>query len=564
VGIPHFSSCQGHLDFSGIQEACKSMKNDFRIAINQICNERQLSKEVVIQAIEAALVSAYKKNFDGVQEITVRIDPDTGKARVFAIREIVEEVKDPRADISLADARKIDAMAGLGGKIEQEMTPRDFGRIAAQTAKQVILQRIREAERDALYSQYIDRESEIINGSVRNIDDHGNVVLTLGKAEAYLQTSEQIPGENYRVGQRLRTYVVEVQKTSRGPQILVSRTHRQFLRRLLELEVPEIFSGTVEIKTIAREPGSRSKVAVAAMQEGIDPVGSCVGVRGVRIQNVVNELNGEKIDIVCWNADAGVFVTNALSPAKVAEVRIDELAKTAVVVVPDRQLSLAIGKEGQNARLAAKLTGWRIDIKSTSEAEVEAQRRAEEASVAAALEAEKAAARERARQLLEEAEALIRQEEQKMAAPVESAVAQETAEEVETAVIEEQVAAPTAELEAIEMQPIELAEAAPTELAAPVDVAAPADLAAIEPAAIEAQPATSESATGEATETTTDEVVSEEEVPEGDYDDRKRKSKEQKRQRGRELVFDETSGTVVAHRKHRPSRRRNDWGPDDF
>ena len=518
------------------------MKNDFRIAINQICNERQLPKEVVIQAIEVALVSAYKKNFGGPQEIIVRIDPDTGRARVFAIRDVVEEVKEPRAEISVDDARKVDAMASLGSKIEQEMTPRDFGRIAAQTAKQVILQRIREAERDALYSQYIDRESEIINGTVRNIDEHGNVVLTLGKAEALLQTNEQIPGESYRVGQRLRTYVVEVQKTSRGPQIMVSRSHRQFLRRLLELEVPEIFNGTVEIKALAREPGSRSKVAVAATQEGIDPVGSCVGVRGVRIQNVVNELNGEKIDVVCWSADTGAFVTNALSPAKVAEVRIEEATKTAVVIVPDKQLSLAIGKEGQNARLAAKLTSWRIDIKSTSEAEVEAQRRAEEASVIAAQEAEKAAARERARKLLEEAEALIRQEELKTVEPEKAA---------------EPGAATIVVAEAVEPAAV----AAAPEVTVEESAAAPA---------IEAEAQTGEPQAVELVETATPtegaETIDEEtaeELPEEDYDDKKRKSKEAKR-RGRELVLDEESGQVVARRKYRPSRRHNDWGGDDF
>ena len=387
------------------------MKNDFRLAINQICNQRQLPKEVVIEAIEVALASAYKKNFGSNQEIDVKIDPDTGKARVFILRRIVDEVTDPLTEISLVEARKVEAMAEIDGVVSEETTPRDFGRIAAQTAKQVILQRIREAERDITYGQYIDRAGEIISGSVRNIDDRGNVIISLGKAEAILQRSERIRSEHYQHGQRLRTYVVEVEKTSRGPQIMVSRTHRQFLKRLLELEVPEIFNGTVEIKAIAREPGSRSKVAVAATEEGIDPVGSCVGVRGVRIQNVVTELSGEKIDIVCWDPDPGVFVANALSPSRVADVLIDEESNTAMVVVPDNQLSLAIGKEGQNARLAAKLTGRRIDIKSVSEAAVEAERRAEAEAAAAAETARLKAAREEALALIEQAESLIAEEE---------------------------------------------------------------------------------------------------------------------------------------------------------
>jgi N utilization substance protein A len=367
------------------------MKNDFIIAINQVCTERQLSKEVVLEAVEAALISAYKRNFGSAQDIIARIDPESGEAQVYAEKEVVEEIQDQKAEILLAEAQEIDPDAEVGQKILLESTPRDFGRIAAQTAKQVILQRIREAEREALYTSYAEREEELINGTLQSVDYlSGAVTLNLGKTEAILPRREQIPAERYHSNQRLRAYVMEVNKTNRGPQIIVSRTHRNMLRRLLELEVPEIFNGTVEIKGIAREAGSRSKVAVAALQEGVDPVGACVGMRGVRIQNIVNELSGEKIDVVEWSPDTNAFIANALSPAKVVNVTLGEgsNSKTATVVVPDKQLSLAIGKEGQNARLAAKLTGWRIDIKSVSEMAEEALRKEEAARIAAERAAE--------------------------------------------------------------------------------------------------------------------------------------------------------------------------------
>jgi N utilization substance protein A len=367
------------------------MKNDFIIAINQVCTERQLSKEVVLEAVEAALISAYKRNFGSAQDIIARIDPESGEAQVYAEKEVVEEIQDQKAEILLAEAQEIDPDAEVGQKILLESTPRDFGRIAAQTAKQVILQRIREAEREALYTSYAEREGELINGTLQSVDYiSGAVTLNLGKTEAILPRREQIPAERYHSNQRLRAYVMEVNKTNRGPQIIVSRTHRNMLRRLLELEVPEIFNGTVEIKGIAREAGSRSKVAVAALQEGVDPVGACVGMRGVRIQNIVNELSGEKIDVVEWSPDTNAFIANALSPAKVVNVTLGEgsNSKTATVVVPDKQLSLAIGKEGQNARLAAKLTGWRIDIKSVSEMAEEALRKEEAARIAAERAAE--------------------------------------------------------------------------------------------------------------------------------------------------------------------------------
>lgn len=349
------------------------MRNEFILAVNQVCAERQLSKEVVLEAVEAALVTAYKRNFGAAGNVSAKIDPETGEVKIYAHKTVVEEVKDPRMQILLSEARQVNPDAELGDVVMIETTPKDFGRIAAQTAKQVILQRIREAERDALYQAFAEQEGEIINGVIQSIDAHA-IVVNLGKAEATLPKAEQIPGERYRLNQRIRAYVLEVEKTSRGPRIVLSRAHRNMLRRLLELEVPEIANGAVEIKAIAREAGSRSKVAVAALRPGVDPVGSCVGMRGTRIQGVVNELNGEKIDVVEWSPDPAVFIANALSPAQVAKVHLYEDAeggKTALVIVPDKQLSLAIGKEGQNARLAAKLTGWRIDIKSTSEAAAE-------------------------------------------------------------------------------------------------------------------------------------------------------------------------------------------------
>lgn len=348
------------------------MRNDFMMAINQVCAERKLSREVVLAAVEAALISAYKRNFGAVTDITVQIDPNTGAARVFAEKEVVEHPEDIKTQISLDEARRLNPEASLGQLIPVENTPRDFGRIAAQTAKQVILQRIREAERDAIYTSYADSAGDIAHGTIQSQDmQSGDVMVSLDGAEAVLPTKEQVPTERYRRGARLRAYVIDVRKGSRGAQITLSRRNPALLRRLLELEVPEIYNGVVEIKSIAREPGSRSKVAVYTNQEGVDPVGSCVGVRGGRIQNVVNELEGEKIDVVQWSSDTAAFIASALSPAKVMNVILDDNAdtgKTATVIVPDRQLSLAIGKEGQNARLAAKLTGWRIDIKSATEA----------------------------------------------------------------------------------------------------------------------------------------------------------------------------------------------------
>jgi transcription termination/antitermination protein NusA len=348
------------------------MKSDFLLAFNQICSDRGLSKEVVLDALKMALVSAYRRNadVDEEQNITAEIDMEAGKARVYIEKQVAEEVDDPELEVDLATARAIDPDVEIGDKVMIENTPRDFGRIAAQNAKQIILQRIREAERDARYDQYVEQEGEIVHGTVQNIKSQV-VTLSLDGTEAILPRSQQAPGERYTLHQRLRSYVLEVRKTGRGPRIIVSRSHQNMLRRLLELEVPEIFNGSVEIKAIAREASSRSKVAVVAKQPGVDPVGACVGMRGVRIQSIVNELGGEKIDVIEWNPDASSFIAKALSPARVLSVQLDDdpaKGKTANVIVPDDQLSLAIGRAGQNARLAAKLTSWRIDIQGVTEA----------------------------------------------------------------------------------------------------------------------------------------------------------------------------------------------------
>ena len=559
------------------------MKKDFKelmIAINQVCHERQLPIDIVFEAVEVALISAYKRNYSGNHSVTAQIEPKTGKVSVFTEKTVVETVQDERNEISLDQAKTINPRGQIGELISIDSTPEeDFGRIAAQTAKQVILQRIREAERDALYSTYAEREGEIVNGTVHKIDPH-QVTLSLGKVEAYLPRSEQIPTERYSEGQRLRAYVSSVAKASRGPQIIVSRTHRNMLRRLLEVEVPEIYNGTVEIKSIAREAGYRSKVAVAALQEGVDPVGSCVGMRGTRIQSIVNELNGEKIDVVQWNPDLSFFIANALSPARVMNVMLnDEKGKTAVVVVPDKQLSLAIGKEGQNARLAAKLTGWRIDIKSSSEAITEtidklkedkvlrerlagkveifnmastilkekvpieytdtelnilsqaiesvnmaemAIRRELKAKIAAEAEAAKQAAK--TRDILAEAEAILTGQAPLVEAANEALPSE--APEVEAAAAEEK-----------EAEVVEVAVAAGVE-----EVVAEAESILVEPEV--------ESLTFEPL------AVGEEwSEDEDDADPEKERDKKKARDKKRHLVFDEKLGEVVAERRRKPSRR---------
>jgi N utilization substance protein A len=341
------------------------------LAITQLSAEKNLPKEVVLAAVETALVSAYRKdNFAPNQEISVKIDPATGRVRVWAEKTVVEQPSDARREISLEDAIKINPEAKLEETVMAEATPRNAGRIAAQTAKQVILQRLHEAEHSAIFEEYSDKEGDIVTGVVQRLEPR-QIFVDLGRAEAILPAAEQVRNERYRVGQRLRVYLLEVVRTSRGPQVVVSRSHPDLLRRLFELEVPEVLSGVVEIKAVAREAGYRSKIAVAARQEGIDPVGCCVGLRGIRIQNIMRELNGEKLDVVAWSEDKAAFIANALSPAQVLSVTLNEDDGIATVIVPDKQLSLAIGKEGQNARLAAKLSGWRIDIKSASTVEEE-------------------------------------------------------------------------------------------------------------------------------------------------------------------------------------------------
>lgn len=342
------------------------MKSDLVMAMRQLTAERDLPMNIIIEAVQEALAATYKRQYGTVPEVRVELDTATGEFHVYAEKEVVIEVQDDRTQISLKDVEGYPGNPGLHEMVEVEVTPPNFGRIAAQTAKQTILQRIQEAERDLIYDEFANREGEILTGTIERVEPRG-MIVNLGKAESVLPPPEQVPRERYRIGQRLRVYLVKVDRGVRLPQLVVSRAHRGLVRRLFELEVPEIFNGTVEMKAIAREPGSRTKVAVMARQQGIDPVGACVGLRGVRIQNVVNELNGEKIDVVQWDEDAAKFVSNALSPAQVLDVEIHDHDRRAVVTVPDSQLSLAIGKEGQNARLAAKLTGWRVDIRKQSD-----------------------------------------------------------------------------------------------------------------------------------------------------------------------------------------------------
>jgi N utilization substance protein A len=348
------------------------MKSDFILAFNEICEQRNLPKEDVFEALKTALVSAYRRdaNVTNTQKVQVEIDPRTGEPTIYAEKEVVEEIMDNRTEVLFEVARREHADVALGDVVMVDSTTEGFGRIAAQTAKQVLLQRVREAEREHLFEDFSGREGELVNGTVQSISGQ-HITIGLGRTEAILPKGQQVQGERYRAHDKIRVYVLEVRRTSRGPQIIVSRNHRNLLRRLLELEVPEIYNGQVDIKSIAREAGQRSKVAVQALQPGVDPVGACVGMRGVRIQSIVRELNDEKIDVIEWDPDQRVFIAKALSPARVSQVFLEEdpeEGKTAVVIVPDDQLSLAIGREGQNARLAAKLTGWRIDIKSLTEA----------------------------------------------------------------------------------------------------------------------------------------------------------------------------------------------------
>nr|WP_295970386.1 transcription termination factor NusA [uncultured Bacillus sp.] len=343
------------------------MSSELLDALVLLEKEKGISRDVIIEAIEAALISAYRRNFNQAQNVRIDIHLGNGIMRVFARKEVVEEVFDPRLEISLGDALKINPNYQINDIVELEVTPKDFGRIAAQTAKQVVTQRVREAERGIIYSEFIDREEDIMTGIVQRTDPKF-IYVSLGKIEAILPSNEQMPNEKYKPHDRIKVFLTKVEKTTKGPQIYVSRTHPGLLKRLFEIEVPEIYDGTVEIKSVAREAGDRSKISVHSDSPEVDPVGSCVGPKGTRVQAIVNELKGEKIDIVKWSSDPVMFVANALSPSRVLDVIVHEEEKATTVIVPDFQLSLAIGKRGQNARLAAKLTGWKIDIKSESDA----------------------------------------------------------------------------------------------------------------------------------------------------------------------------------------------------
>ena len=417
------------------------MKSDFLIALTQLAAERHLPREQVLGAIEVALASAFKKdNPASGQNISVTLNPNTGEVSVFALKTVVETVEDSDKEVTVADAQFIKKGAELGDEVAAaEPLPHNASRIAAQTAKQVVLQRLREAERDLLYQEFQQHEGDIVSGVIEQAESGRTITLDLGRAQAVLPFEEQAPNERYRKGQRTKVYLISVRSTPKGPEILVSRSHKNMLKRLFEIEVPEVYNGVVEIKAIAREAGFRSKVAVSATQAGIDPVGSCIGIRGNRIQSIVNELQGEKIDIVSWDEEPKNFITNALSPSEPVHVELLESEQTAIVVVPDRQLSLAIGKEGQNTRLAARLTGWRLDIKGMTEWEEikeSTQAKVEATAETAAVVADEAAdAVEEAIAIVEEAGAAATEEASEPvaveaeAAPVAEAPAEEIDEE---------------------------------------------------------------------------------------------------------------------------------------
>ena len=339
------------------------------LSLEELENERGIKKEYLLEAIETALVTAYKRNFDSLENVRVEMDRKTGATHVYSVKEVMKKANDEVLEISLKDAQKINKDLKVGDHVEIEIVPKNFGRIAAQTAKQVIIQKLREAERDIIFTEFNDRKGEIVSGLIQKADKN-IVIMDLGKLEGVMPTKEQIPTEKYKVNDKIKGYVLDVERGAKGaPQVLVSRSHPDFVRKLLEFEIPEIYEGVIEIKSVSRDPGFRSKVAVYSPNENIDPVGSCVGQKGVRIQNVINELNGEKIDVIEWNEDPAIYIAAALLPAQIlaVDVKEDENEKFAQVIVPDDQLSLAIGKGGQNARLAARLTDWKIDIKSESQ-----------------------------------------------------------------------------------------------------------------------------------------------------------------------------------------------------
>ncbi len=342
------------------------MKTELLLALEELEKEKGISSEMLFDVIEDAVVKAYKNNFGATHNVEVELNRETGEINVYSVRIVAEEVLEEGVQITLEDAKKIEPFYEIGDIVKEKVTPRDFGRIAAQSAKQVVVQKIREAERGVIYEAYSNRESEIVNGVIHRVSK-GIVYITLGRTEALMAQNEQIPNEQYIQGARIKTVITEVKNSTKGPQIFVSRTHPALVKRLFELEVPEIYDGEVEIRGISREPGSRTKISVYASNPDLDPVGACVGQKGSRVQNIVDELQGEKIDIIEWHENPAILISNALSPSKVMRVEVDEDENAALVVVPDYQLSLAIGKEGQNARLAAKLTGWKIDIKSESQ-----------------------------------------------------------------------------------------------------------------------------------------------------------------------------------------------------
>lgn len=337
------------------------------VAIQELEKEKGIKKDYLLDSIESALLTAYKRNYNSQENVKVMVDRETGASHLYSVKEVVEHAENPVLQISLEEARKLDKEAQVGTTVDVELVPKNFGRIAAQTAKQVIIQKLREAEREIIFTEFNDRKGEIVSGIIQKADKN-IVVMDLGRLEGIMPSKEQIPTEKYRVNDKIKGYVMDVEKGAKGvPQVIVSRSHPDFVRKLLELEIPEIYEGVIEIKSVSRDAGYRSKVAVYSPDPNIDPVGSCVGQRGVRIQNVINELNGEKIDVIEWNEEPSIYISSALLPAKILAVDIKEEEKFAQVIVPDDQLSLAIGKSGQNARLAAKLTNWKIDIKSESQ-----------------------------------------------------------------------------------------------------------------------------------------------------------------------------------------------------
>ena len=466
------------------------MKSDFMMALNQLSAERGLRKELVLDKVEVALATAFRRDrVAGSQNLSVKLNPNTGDISIFPLRSVVEEIEDPETEINLADALRIEPAAQIGSEIsEAHEVAYDTSRISAQTARQVLMQGLREAEREKIFEEYSSYEGEIISGNIESIEKGPTVFVNLNphqaqnqnRARGIMRPDHQVHNERYRKGQNLKVLLVEVQQAARGPEVIVSRSHRDLLRRLMEAEVPEISNGTVEIRAIARDPGIRSKVAVASHQEGVDPVGSCIGLRGNRIQSIVNELQGEKIDVIEWNGDAGELIRRALSPAEVQAVETDQAEKTAYVVVPESQMSLAIGRDGQNARLAARLSGWRLDIKNVEQWEALRAARATEAARIAAEEAALAAEREAAEQAAAAETAAAAAQAEAVAEPDDVAIA-----EVEPATLPE--------LETV-ADVVEMAVATPVEdevpdaaaILEPVDEALP-EIAIVPPAPAEPQ-----------------------------------------------------------------------------